>query len=86
LSELFFAEERALWKKRNRAGQIQKRRAGSPGLAGDNMITYVSVASGNSRDLIRLHSQFRLPNANGIILREEGWDEQILEHYPTGGW
>ncbi len=84
--ELFFTEERRYWEKRNRAGQIQKRRQDLLGLGWGNHDHHTFRCSRPFfADLIRFLLNF------GFTKRERyyagagaGWGAQILEHYPTG--
>ena len=84
--ELFFGEERRYWERRNRAGQIQKRRQDWLGLGWGNHDHHTFRCSRRFfADLIRFLLNF------GFIKRERyyagaeaGWGAQILEHYVTG--
>jgi hypothetical protein len=84
--ELFFAEERRYWEKRNRAAQVQRRRQDRLGLGWGNHDHHTFRCSRPLfADLIRFLLNF------GFIKRERyyagseaGWGAQILEHYPSG--
>ncbi len=84
--ELFFAEERRYWEKRNRAGQIQKRRQDRLGLGWGNHDHHTFRCSRQFfADLIRFLLNFGFTKRERYYAgAEAGWGAQILEHYPTG--
>ena len=84
--ELFFAEERHYWEKRNRAGQIQKRRQDRLGLGWGNHDHHTFRCSRQFfADLIRFLLNFGFTKRERYYAgAEAGWGAQILEHYPTG--
>jgi len=84
--ELFFTEERRYWEKRNRAGQIQKRRQDLLGLGWGNHDHHTFRCSRPFfADLIRFLVNFGFTKRERYYAgAEAGWGAQILEHYPTG--
>ena len=84
--ELFFAEERRYWEKRNRAGQIQKRRQDLLGLGWGNHDHHTFRCSRQFfADLIRFLLNFGFTKRERYYAgAEAGWGAQILEQYPTG--
>ncbi len=84
--ELFFAEERRYWERRNRAGQIQKRRQDLLGLGWGNHDHHTFRCSRRFfADLIRFLVNFGFTKRERYYAgAEAGWGAQILEHYATG--
>src|SRR3984893_15109150 len=84
--ELFFAEERHYWEKRNRAGQIQKRRQDRLGLGWGNHDHHTFRCSRQFfADLIRFLLNFGFTKRERYYAgAEAGWGAQILEHAVTG--
>jgi hypothetical protein len=84
--ELFFAEERRYWEKRNRAAQIQRRRQDRLGLGWGNHDHHTFRCSrAFFADLIRFLLNFGFTKRERYYAGSEaGWGAQILEHYPTG--
>jgi hypothetical protein len=84
--ELFFAEERRYWERRNRAGQIQKRRQDLLGLGWGNHDHHTFRCSRRFfADLIRFLLNFGFTKRERYYAgAEAGWGAQILEHYATG--
>ena len=84
--ELFFAEERRYWEKRNRAGRIQKRRQDLFGLGWGNHDHHTFRCSrAFFADLIQFLLGFGFTKRERYYAGSEaGWGAQILEHYPTG--
>jgi hypothetical protein len=84
--ELFFAEERRYWERRNRAGQIQKRRQDLLGLGWGNHDHHTFRCSRRFfADLIRFLLNFGFTKRERYYAGAEGgWGAQILEHYATG--
>jgi hypothetical protein len=84
--DLFFAEERAYWELRNRAGQIQKRRQDSFGLGWSNHDHHTFRSSRRFfADLIEFLLRFGFQKRERYYAgAEAGWGAQILEHYTTG--
>jgi hypothetical protein len=84
--ELFFSEERRYWERRNRAGQIQKRRQDWLGLGWGNHDHHTFRCSRRFfADLIRFLLNFRFTKRERYYAgAEAGWGAQILEHYVTG--
>jgi hypothetical protein len=84
--ELFFAEERRYWERRNRAGQIQKRRQDLLGLGWGNHDHHTFRCSRRFfADLIRFLLNFGFTKRERYYAGvEAGWGAQILEHYATG--
>jgi hypothetical protein len=84
--ELFFAEERRYWEKRNRAAQIQKRRQNQLGLGWGNHDHHTFRSSRPFfADLIRFLLNFGFTKRERYDAGSEaGWGAQILEHYATG--
>jgi hypothetical protein len=84
--ELFFAEERRYWERRNRAGQIQKRRQDLLGVGWGNHDHHTFRCSRQFfADLIRFLLNFGFTKRERYYAgAEAGWGAQILEHYGTG--
>jgi hypothetical protein len=84
--DLFFAEERRYWERRNRAGQIQKRRQDLLGLGWGNHDHHTFRCSRRFFiDLIRFLLNFGFTKRERYYAgAEAGWGAQILEHYTTG--
>jgi hypothetical protein len=84
--DLFFAEERAYWESRNRAGQIQKRRQDSLGLGWSNHDHHTFRSSRRFfADLIEFLRRFGFQKRERYYAgAQAGWGAQILEHFITG--
>jgi hypothetical protein len=84
--DLFFAEERRYWERRNRAGQIQKRCQDLLGLGWGNHDHHTFRCSRQFFiDLIRFLLNFGFTKRERYYAgAEAGWGAQILEHYTTG--
>ncbi len=84
--ELFFAEERAFWEMRNRAGQIQKRRQDLLGLGWSNHDHHTFRCSRRLfADLVTFLLRFGFTKRERYYAGDQaGWGAQILEHYVTG--
>ena len=84
--ELFFAEERRYWERRNRAAQIQRRRQDRLGLGWGNHDHHTFRCSRPFfADLIRFLLNFGFTKRERYYAGSEaGWGAQILEHYPSG--
>src|SRR4030088_144759 len=84
--ELFFAEERRYWEKRNRAGQIQKRRQDLLGLGWGNHDHHTFRSSREFfSDLMEFLLKFGFEKRERYYAgAEAGWGAQILEHHVTG--
>jgi hypothetical protein len=84
--DLFFAEERRYWERRNRAGQIQKRRQDLLGLGWGNHDHHTFRCSRRFFvDLIRFLLNFGFTKRERYYAgAEAGWGAQVLEHYATG--
>jgi hypothetical protein len=84
--ELFFAEERAYWEAKNRAGQIQKRRQDSLGLGWGNHDHHTFRSSREFfSDLMEFLLKFGFEKRERYYAgAEAGWGAQILEHHVTG--
>ena len=83
---LFFAEERAYWEFRNRAGRIQKRRQDSMGLGWGNHDHHTFRCSRRFfADTIEFFCRFGFAKRERYYAgAEAGWGAQILEHHATG--
>ncbi len=84
--ELFFAEERALWEFRNRAGQIQRRRQDRLGLGWGNHDHHTFRCSrALFPDLIGFLSRLGLEKRERYYAGDEaGWGAQIMEAPAVG--
>ncbi|HZC36747.1 MAG TPA: hypothetical protein VE242_14085, partial [Chthoniobacterales bacterium] len=84
--ELFFTEERRYWERRNRAGQIQRRRQDLFGLGWGNHDHHTFRCSRRFlADLVRFLLNFGFTKRERYYAgAEAGWGAQILEHYATG--
>jgi hypothetical protein len=84
--ELFFAEERAYWELRNRAGRIQKRRQDLVGLGWGNHDHHTFRSSRQFfADLVTFLLNFGFEKRERYYAgAEAGWGAQILEHAITG--
>jgi len=84
--DLFFAEERYFWERRNRAGRIQKRRQDLLGLGWGNHDHHTFRCSrALFADLIRFLQEFGFEKRERYYAgAEAGWGAQILEHALTG--
>jgi hypothetical protein len=84
--DLFFAEERAYWESRNRAGQIQKRRQDALGLGWSNHDHHTFRSSRRFfADLMEFLGRFGFQKRERYYAgAEAGWGAQILEHHITG--
>jgi hypothetical protein len=84
--ELFFAEERAYWELRNRAGRIQKRRQDLLGLGWGNHDHHTFRSSRRFfADLVTFLQNFGFQKRERYYAgAEAGWGAQILEHAVTG--
>jgi hypothetical protein len=84
--DLFFAEERAYWESRNRAGQIQKRRQDALGLGWGNHDHHTFRSSRRFfADLMEFFGRFGFQKRERYYAgAEAGWGAQILEHHITG--
>lgn len=84
--ELFFAEERHFWERRNGAGRIQKRRQDLLGLGWGNHDHHTFRCSrALFADLIRFLREFGFEKRERYYAgAEAGWGAQILEHSVTG--
>jgi hypothetical protein len=84
--DLFFAEERAFWEMRNRAGQIQKRRQDLLGLGWSNHDHHTFRCSRRFiADLVSFLVRFGFTKRERYYAGDQaGWGAQILEHFVTG--
>jgi hypothetical protein len=84
--ELFFAEERAFWELKNRAGRIQKRRQDLLGLGWGNHDHHTFRSSRRFfADLVTFLLNFGFTKRERYYAgAEAGWGAQILEHAITG--
>jgi len=84
--ELFFAEERAYWELKNRAGRIQKRRQDLLGLGWGNHDHHTFRSSRRFfADLVTFLQNFGFKKRERYYAgAEAGWGAQILEHAVTG--
>jgi hypothetical protein len=84
--ELFFAEERAYWELRNRAGRIQKRRQDLLGLGWGNHDHHTFRSSRRFfADLVTFLQNFGFKKRERYYAgAEAGWGAQIQEHAVTG--
>ncbi|MBV8213304.1 MAG: hypothetical protein JOZ08_08780 [Verrucomicrobia bacterium] len=84
--ELFFAEERAYWELKNRAGRIQKRRQDLLGLGWGNHDHHTFRSSRRFfADLVTFLENFGFKKRERYYAgAEAGWGAQILEHAITG--
>jgi len=84
--ELFFAEERAYWELKNRAGRIQKRRQDLLGLGWGNHDHHTFRSSRQFfADLVTFLQNFGFKKRERYYAgAEAGWGAQILEHAITG--
>jgi hypothetical protein len=84
--DLFFAEERAFWEMRNRAGQIQKRRQDHLGLGWSNHDHHTYRCSRRLfADLVAFLLRFGFTKRERYYAGDQaGWGAQILEHIVTG--
>ena len=85
-SELFFAEERVFWERRNRAAQIQKRRQDRLGLGWGNHDHHTFRSSREHfADLMRFLARLGFHKRERYYAgAEAGWGAQILEQPVTG--
>jgi hypothetical protein len=84
--DLFFAEERAYWEFKNRAGRIQKRRQDHLGLGWGNHDHHTFRSSRPFfADLVEFLINFGFHKRERYYAgKEAGWGAQILEHQVTG--
>ncbi len=84
--DLFFAEERAFWEMRNRAGQIQKRRQDLLGLGWSNHDHHTFRCSRRLfADLVAFLLRFGFTKRERYYAGDQaGWGAQILEHFVSG--
>jgi len=84
--ELFFAEERAYWELKNRAGRIQKRRQDLLGLGWGNHDHHTFRSSRRFfADLVTFLQNFGFKKRERYYAgAEAGWGAQIQEHAVTG--
>ncbi|MBV9877457.1 MAG: hypothetical protein JO025_22200 [Verrucomicrobia bacterium] len=84
--ELFFAEERAYWELKNRAGRIQKRRQDLLGLGWGNHDHHTFRSSRRFfADLVTFLQNFGFQKRERYYAgAEAGWGAQIQEHAVTG--
>ena len=84
--DLFFAEERAYWEFRNRAGRRQKRRQDSMGLGWGNHDHHTFRCSRRLFvDVIEFFCRFGFAKRERYYAgAEASWGAQILEHHTTG--
>ena len=84
--ELFFAEERAYWELKNRAGRIQKRRQDLLGLGWGNHDHHTFRSSRQFfADLVNFLQDFGFKKRERYYAgAEAGWGAQIQEHAVTG--
>jgi hypothetical protein len=84
--DLFFAEERAYWEFRNRAGRRQKRRQDWMGLGWGNHDHHTFRCSRRFfADVIEFFCRFGLSKRERFYAgAETSWGAQILEHHATG--
>jgi len=84
--DLFFAEERAFWEMRNRAGQFQKRRQDLLGLGWSNHDHHTFRCSRRLfADLVAFLLRFGFTTRERFYAGDQaGWGAQILEHFVTG--
>ncbi len=84
--ELFFAEERAYWEFRNRAGRVQKRRQDALGLGWGNHDHHTFRCSRRLfADLVEFLTRLGLEKRERFYAGEEaGWGAQVMESPPAG--
>ena len=84
--DLFFAEERSYWERRNRAARIQKRRQDSLGLGWSNHDHHTFRCSRLFfADLVEFLLRFGFQKRERYYAgAEAGWGAQILEHFISG--
>ena len=84
--ELFFAEERAFWEFRNRAGRIQRRRQDALGLGWGNHDHHTFRCSrGLFPDLVQFLTRLGLEKRERFYAGDEaGWGAQVMEAPAVG--